>query len=94
MAWAAESVGSQKTARTFLDVAQRHTARWLQPNENWAGRYGIHAVTNLPRGQLVGAEAYEAACKAVYTDRSTRSTNTPYFGTHVLNALALLGRHE
>jgi hypothetical protein len=94
LAWAAESVGELEASKAFWKTADRHAARWLQENENWSKKYYIHAITNLLLGKTLGSKEYGTAFKAVYADRIGRCSNTPYFGIYILNALALMGRHE
>ena len=81
-------------ARHASDLALHHTARWRELFiGGWNQVYGVHAVTNLLLGDVLSTPEEQAhAYDRAFADRHTRWTNTPYFGTHVLSALAKMGR--
>jgi len=83
-----------EVAQHAAELAKKHTDQWRELFlGGWNKVYGLHAITNLLLGDVLTspeekAQAYDRA----FADRRTRWTNTPYFGTHVLSALAKAGR--
>jgi hypothetical protein len=94
VAWASSQVQRHDLAAQLAATADRHSDAWRETNRNWAQTYGLHAVTCLILGGVLGGDEYATAFDAVFADRRTRYSHTPYFGNYVLEALARMGRHE
>jgi alpha-L-rhamnosidase len=89
-----ESQGLTEAAKTAGELADRRAADWLNLAPDWPERFNIHALTNALLAGLGSEDQRETVYRRVYADPEFRCTGTPYFGFHVLRALALLGRHE
>ena len=94
LAESATFLNRPEIAQHATELARKHTAQWREWFlGGWNKVYGVHAVTNLLLGDILStpeekAQAYDRA----FADRRTRWTGSPYFGTHVLSALAKVGR--
>jgi hypothetical protein len=93
LAQAAAWIGEAACASRFAREAGTRAAAWRTGNRDWAQRLGVHAVTNLMVGGVLGSADYEAAFAAVYAARR-RWTNSPFFTAQIPFALATMGRHE
>lgn len=94
LAEAATQIHRPEVAGHAAELSQKHVAQWRALYiQDWRTVYDIHAVTNLLLGDvLFTPEERTQAFDKVFADRHTRWTETPYFGSHVLTALAKLGR--
>ncbi len=89
-----ESQGMAEAGKTAADLADRRTGEWLNLAPDWPDRFNIHALTNALLAGLGTDEQRKTVYRRVFADPEFRCTGTPYFGYHVLRALALLGRHD
>jgi hypothetical protein len=89
-----ESQGLTEAAKTAGELADRRAADWHTLAPDWPDRFNIHALTNALLAGLGTDEQRKTIYRRVYADPEFRCTGTPYFGYHVLRALALLGRHD
>ena len=93
-AWAAREVGRTEAGEKFAAKAGQLSNQWRKENSDWKEKCDIHPITNLLLGGLLDQDDYQSAYNKVYADRIRRCTHTPYFGIYVLQALALMGRHD
>lgn len=93
-AQAVRSIGEMKTASAWDEIADTKARNWRQSHPAWQQECGIHAITQLLLGGVLGPGDWHEAWLRVYADRQRRWTNTPFFGFYVLRALALIGRHD
>ena len=94
LAESATFLNRPEAAKHATELARKHTARWRELFlGEWNKVYGLHAITNLLLGDILSSpEEQSQAYERAYADRRTRWSCTPYFGTHILSALAKTGR--
>jgi hypothetical protein len=91
---AAKTIGKNEAAQKLQDKADNYTRKWQENNSDWLAQYDIHAMTNLILGGVLSENDFPAIYNKVYADRTTRYTQTPFFGYYVLMALTHMGRHD
>jgi len=95
MAEAAAFLNDPETVEHAKALARKHTDQWRELYlVDWNMVYGLHPITNLILGDVLHTpEEKRAAYDRAFADRSARWSNTPYFGTYILMALAKIDRH-
>jgi hypothetical protein len=92
---AAAHIAGNITAEKMLnDKAGKYSEKWKHDNPNWYNEYDIHALTNLTLGKVFTENEVQQVYEKVYSDRSRRCTNTPYFGFYILQTLAQMGKQD
>jgi hypothetical protein len=74
--------------------ADEYSAKWKSEHPNWYAEYDIHALTNLTLGKVLIGDDVLRVYEKVYSDRSQRCTNTPYFGFYILQTLSQMGKQD
>lgn len=92
----AASLNRPEAAKHAQSIAEKHAAAWRKEHlAGWQKTYGLHAVTNLLLGGVLSTpEEQTLAFDTVYADRTKRWTNTPYFTTYILSAMAKIERRR
>lgn len=92
LARAAKWLNDAESAQRLINDAEERAQAWHQANPGWAGRLGLHAVTNLIVGGVLAADDWPQAYAAVY-DTHHRWTSSPYFTAQIVGVLGLINRH-